>query len=586
MEVDKIQLQLDKHFKRCYTEFPYYAKHNLKVRNKDGQLLPFNLNEVQQALEEIQFDIENSGRLIRIYILKARQEGVSTWSTGRFFWKVTNNKNISAVIVTHEPAATRNLFDMQKRYYKHLDSEFKPTSKYNNVKVLQFNNDDETGLDSSIGVATAGVKDFGSSQTINYLHLSELSKWPRENESDLIISLFQCVPRIKNSAVIIESTAKGIGGEFYKGFNACRYQYELYCKDKKVLWKMNINKNANEAGSYSGIFIPWFVFKKYRELVPDDFTRTTEEKLLAEKFSLDNEQLMWYRSILADECRGSTNKRDQEYPMTAKSAFIGSGSPAFHTERVMELMDKCTDPIAIYTYNQTLSKLAETTNNGNSDNTVQVWEQPKTGAPYLISADVAEGLDHGDFNSATVWNHSTGKQVAGYHGHLSPFKFAHLLNFLGRMYNSAWIVPERNNHGISVVEKLLELDYPNIYVEMVEDPPHKPRRRFGWVTTTKSRVLMLDHLIDDVYEGIAGIADKATYLEMLNFRTQADGKIEADSGEYDDRVMDAAIGRYTLKTLSYLVSFSHYINNTNAGARVGGMGIGNIQHKPPVSAWN
>lgn len=575
----KTQEELDKHFYRCYTEFPYYAKYNLKIKTKEGTLTAFSLNEVQLLLEEIEADMVARGRLIRYYTLKARQFGVSTKVTGKFFWKVSNNKSKSAVIITHEPPATRNLFDMQKRYYKNLEPEFKPASKYNNVKVLQFDTNDETGLDSSIGVATAGVKDFGSSQTIHYLHISELAKWPRENEGDLLTSLFQCVPDEPDTAIVIESTAKGVSGEFYKGYWSSRYQYEVYLDSGVAKWKVKINKDADPANVFSSVFIPWYVFKKYRMEPPKDFERTAEESLMAAKYGLSDAQLYWYRYVLANKCKGNKATRDQEYPTTAKVAFLSSGRPAFPLERLMELKGKCPEPTITYDYNHAKRKLIE-----NKDGAIQVWQQPQVGAAYLISADVAEGLEHGDFDSATVWNHMTGIEVAHFHAHMSPIKFAYLLDFLGRMYNSAWIVPERNNHGITVVEKLLELDYPNLYVEMVEEPPRKPRRRFGWVTSTKTRPLIVDHLIDDVVEGVSGIKSKETFDEMMNFKTQANGKVEADEGEFDDRVLDCAIGRYTMKTLSYVVSFKHHFAQPVVGSSnpIGAL----AQQKPPVSAWN
>lgn len=580
----KAQRELDEHFLRCYTEFPYYAENNLRIKTKKGQLVPFKLNEVQQLLEDIENDITSQGRLLRLYVLKARQFGISTLTTGKFFWKVTNNKNRSAVIVTHEPPATRNLFDMQKRFYKNLNEEFKPSSKYNNVKVLQFDTDDETGLDSSIGVATAGVKDFGSSQTINYLHISELSKWPRENEGDLLTSLFQCVPREPDTMVVIESTAKGIGGEFYRGYWASRFQYEIYLKNGKPAWKVVINENADPTNNYSSVFIPWFVFSEYEMEPPANFTRTIEEEQMVTKYGITDRKLFFYRSILANECKGNKNTRSQEYPTTAKEAFIGSGSPAFDLERVVELRSKCPDPIKRFNYMYATGSLIE-----NPEGQILVWELPVSGRPYVISADVAEGLEHGDFNSLTVWDHMTGLEVATFHAHISPLKFAKLLAFLGKMYNSAWLVPERNNHGITVVERLVEepsvggLDYQNVYVEMVDDPPHQARRRFGWVTTTKSRVLMLDLLIEEVSEGSCGIRCKEKFDEMMDFKVQNDGKIEAESGSFDDRVMDSAIGRYAIKMLPFVISHRRNVVN---GEGYTSFSSTMVQKKPNVSAWN
>lgn len=575
---EQAQAKLDQHFLDCYTKFPYYAGHNLKIQTQEGELKNFELNEVQQILEDIILDIQNAGRLIRVYILKARREGVSTWSTGRFFWKVSNKRNKYAVIVTHESPATQFLFDMQRRYYKHLEPELKPVTKRNNARMLHFDNDEGSGLDSAISVGTAGVKDFGSGQMINYLHISELGKWPRENEEDLLISLFQCVPREADSTIIIESTAKGTSGEFYKGYWSSRFIYEVYLDGNEVKWRVTINEKADPSNIYSSIFIPWFVFKRYKIKAPANFKRTAEEELWAKRYGLDNDQLNWYRSILANECKGDKKKRDQEYPMTAKSAFIGSGTPAFDIEQVMELAENAVESKRRTNFVQS-SKVFVNHDEGH----LKIWQEPVAGTPYLISADVAEGLSHGDFDSATVWNHMTTEEVAKFHGKLSPFKFAYLLESLGYMYNTAWLVPERNNHGISVIEKLLELEYPNIYVEMIPDPPHKTRRRFGWVTSSKSRVLMIDTLIEDVNNGVHYIKDKGTFEEMLNFKVQNDGKIEADEGCYDDKVMDVAIGRYTLKTMPYALAFNR---NMIGGGYAHNSSNVLVQPAIPDGAWN
>jgi hypothetical protein len=544
--------ELDRHCLRCIKDFAYYARSNLKVQTEDSQLIPFELNEVQMILEEIWNDTVRQGRMVRFYILKARREGISTWATGKFFYKTSTLEQKNAVLVTHEPPATEFLFEMQKRYYAHLPREFKPHTKKNNARIIHFNNDQGTGLDSAIRVGTAGVKDFGSGQGIHYLHLSEFAKFPAENQRDLFISLAQPVPREKETAVIIESTAKGLGGEFYHGFYNARYVYEVYQDENGVAkWTVRINENADPTNEYAAIFIPWFVFKKYRMEPPAGFTRTAEEEQYALTYNLSDDQLYWYRWVLANKCNGDKNKRDQEYPPNAKSAFIGSGTPAFDINRVMYLKDKCTPPVARYDCLLDIGTFV-----ANAEGPFKVWEEPVAGRPYVISADVAEGLEHGDFDSVDVIDHTTGVQVAHYHGKVSPFQFAILLNWIGKRYNGGWVVPERNNHGITVVEKLQDLDYDNINVEMVEDFPNKPRKRFGFVTTKKSRELILDNLVRVVSEENPGIRCADTYEEMLNFKVQSDGKREADTGTFDDRVMSIAIGFYTMKHLPYVVPTS------------------------------
>lgn len=541
---------LEEHYRRCLTVFPYYSANNLKVQTEDSTLEPFVLHEVQLLLEEIWNDIESSGRPVRLYILKARRQGVSTWATGKIFHKASCRSNTNAVLIAHEPPATEYLFGMQQRYLLHLPPEFQPQTLKNNARTLHFNNEKGTGLDSRISVGTAGVKDFGSGQRIDLLHLSELPKYPAENQADLLISLFQCVPAKPGTAIIIEGTAKGIGGEFYKGFWGCRYVYELYLDENHLpAWRMRVNEGAPEENDFGSIFIPWFVFKEYRREVPEDFIRTAEEEQWVKTFNLCDEQLVWYRWVLANKCKNDLNKRNQEYPFTARSAFIGSGTPAFNVDRILFLKERCPPPIARYNCLINAGQWVV-----NPEGALQVWEEPVPGRPYVISADVAEGLVHGDFDSADVIDHMTGRQVAHFHGKMSPFDYAKLLKHLGNRYNDAWIVPERNNHGITIVEVLEDEGYVNLAFEIVPDPPHKPRKRNGFVTTIKSRKLILDTLIDLTMQEDCGIQCADTFEEMLNFKIQDDGKMEADPGSHDDRVMSIAIGYYHLKVLDYAVS--------------------------------
>lgn len=535
-------------FLKCHFDFPTYAKTNLKIQNIKTELVPLDLNNIQMLLEDIWLDIERNMPFVRLYILKARRFGVSTWVTGRFFWRTSLHENRYSVVVTHEPQATDYLFKMQKRYYDNSHPEFKPETKYNNTSKLEFNTSDGQGLDSAIRVGTANVGDFGSAMMIHDLLMSESAKYPQTSQKELEASILQCVPKVSDTAVVFESTAKGLGGEFYKGFWACRIRYEIYLNaEGKPAWRKVINPDADPSNQYCAVFIPAFAFLEYRMPVPEEFVRTAEEEKLVRTFNVPDEYLQWRRLTLANECKGDINVFHQEYPHTAREAFISSGTPSFDVEKVMQAREIALKfpPIARYECLKATGQWI-----ARPDGELLVWEEPRPGTPYLVSADVAEGLEHGDFDSASVWNHHTGVQVAHYHGHMDPYDFATYLNHLGRRYNNAWMVVERNNHGRGVVDRLLkDFMYPYIYVEKIVEPPNKPRKRFGWETNVKTRPLVIDNLKYQVHSDAHGIRCVECFDEMLNFKRQADGKEEADPGTFDDRVMECAIGKYALRRL-------------------------------------
>jgi hypothetical protein len=115
---------------------------------------------------------------------------------------------------------------------------------------------------------------------------------------------------------------------------------------------------------------------------------------------------------------------------------------------------------------------------------------------------------------------------------------------LGRRYNTALLAVERNNHGYSVNENICSAEYPRIYVEMVPEPPGKPRKRYGWVTSNATRPKIIDNLIREVLEDSHGIRCRETLSEMMSFQRQDNGRMEADPGKFDDRVISIAIGKY------------------------------------------
>jgi hypothetical protein len=565
------QQALDAHYQRCGWDYSYFCQHNHMVQNKKNELVYFKLNEAQVILEEIWADIEKAGRRIRLFCLKGRKQGISTWFESRGHWMIVGKgkyrkndkggvdylgptKNTNMSIIAHDPPTTETLFGICKRLEENLHPEFVFPKAKNNEHIILYKDDKDpknpASLDSSIVVGTANTQDFGSGMTLTISHRSELAKWPAENVKSLLLSLDNALPDHKNTAVLNESTAKGVGGEFHHGFVGCRYIYEVFQDKNQVAgWKMEINTDVNENNEYSRIFIPWFVTKEYARPPLADFKLTLEEKGWKEKYNLSDEQIQWYRWCLYNNCSGDKSLRAQEFPNCWQEAFISSGEPAFDTETILRLKDLCEPPIARYdcliSNGQFISK---------ADGAFKVWKEPDLKSNYVISADVSEGLAHGDFHSADVLEHDTGEQVAHYHGKMEPWEFASLLIAIGKRYNEAWLVPEKNNHGQQVIQELLKADYPNIYMEMIEEPPAKPRKRFGWVTTgsgDRKKQALIDNGKKIISEGNPGINDPLTYEEMLNFKRQADGKERADNGTFDDAVMSWLIGQYTRETLPY-----------------------------------
>ena len=70
-------------------DFTRFAEEQIRIVTKDASkgFVPFTLNEAQKRITELlDKQLKETGR-VRAIILKARQQGISTYCAGRVFWK-------------------------------------------------------------------------------------------------------------------------------------------------------------------------------------------------------------------------------------------------------------------------------------------------------------------------------------------------------------------------------------------------------------------------------------------------------------------------------------------------------------------
>ena len=502
--------------KRLRDEFDFYSKAALKIRTKEGDIKPLVLNNAQQILQKAIDEEMKSRGFVRIIILKARQQGLSTAVGGYMYFSVSQNRARKAMVVTHHADSTRALFDMTKRYHENCPEILRPSTKYSSRRELSFDQ-----LDSSYVVATAGGESIARGETISHLHASELAFWPVSAAKDNWNGLIQAVPETKGTAVFIESTANGITGLFYD------------------LWKGAVEGR----NGYRPVFIPWFLDTAYRSPCPEPLEHTPEEEGLIEQFKLDDEQLMFRRKRIAQT---SAELFKQEYPAYPDEAFLATGAPVFNPEQLVKLLEKSKPPVARLTL-----EADEWVNNPRGDLIQYYHHEP--GETYYIGADVAMGGGRGDYSVAQVLD-SKKRQVAVWRSNFyNPDYFATILEKLGRFYNEALIIPENNAHGILTCTRLgKDFAYPRIYmVTEVDKLTDRESVQIGFRTTVKTKPLIIDQLRAAIRDGELELNDKTTIREMLSFVVTESGSMEAEQGTHDDCVMALAMtnhvheGRFT-----------------------------------------
>lgn len=503
--------------KRLRDEFAFYSKSALKIRTKEGEIKPLVLNNAQRILQEAIDEEMKSRGYVRIIILKARQQGLSTAVGAYMYFSVSQNRARKAMVVTHLADSTRSLFDMTKRYHDNCPEILRPSTKYSSRRELSFDQ-----LDSSYVVATAGGESIARGETISHLHASELAFWPVNAAKENWNGLIQAVPETKGTAVFVESTANGITGLFYD------------------LWKGAVEGR----NGYRPVFIPWFLDDAYRTPCNEPLDHTPEEQSLIDRFNLDDDQLLWRRKRIAQT---SSELFKQEYPAVPDEAFLTTGAPVFNPEQLVKLLDSTKDPVA---------RLAlegdEWVNHPRGELTQYYPHVP--GETYYIGADIAMGGGgKSDFSVAQVLD-SKKRQVATWRSNFyNPDYLATVLEKLGRFYNEAFIIPENNAHGILTCTRLgKDFAYPNIYmVTEVDKLTDRESVQIGFRTTVKTKPLIIDQLRAAVRDGEIELNDKITIREMMSYIVTESGAMEAEPGCHDDCVMALAMtnhvheGRFT-----------------------------------------
>ena len=494
--------------KRLLTDFDFYSKAALKIRTKTGDISPLKLNTAQSILDKaVTAQLASEGK-VRVIILKARQQGLSTYTGGYLYFSVSQRPASKAMVITHHADSTRALFDMTKRFHEHCPDILKPHTKYSSRREMNFD-----VLDSSFVVATAGGESIGRGETLTHVHASELAFWQKSTALDNWNGLTQAVPNTPGTAIFVESTANGITGIFHD------------------LWAGAVDGS----NGYVPVFIPWFAGPEYREPVTTKFERSPEEIELAEKYDLDDEQLMFRRKKIA---QNGLDLFNQEYPSSPESAFRNTGRPVFNPEQLVGSLADTRD------LEQRLAWEDDEWRD-NARGELFTWRKHVPGESYCIGADPAMGLRDGDYSVAQVLD-SKKRQVACFRAHVHPDYFAQILYALGTYYNDALVAVENNSHGILTCTRLgKDLAYPNFYTEVqVDKLTDRETIKLGFTTTSKTKPLIIDQLRASMREKEIELNDKVTVREMMSYIVTESGAMQAEAGCFDDCVMSLAIANH------------------------------------------
>lgn len=188
------------------------------------------------------------------------------------------------------------------------------------------------------------------------------------------------------------------------------------------------------------------------------------------------------------------------------------------------------------------------------DRNFHIWENFQPESSYLIVADVARG-DGSDYSAFHVIDVTKMEQVAEYQGKVDLDMFTDFLFDVGMQFGGCMLVVENNNIGYSVLTKLVDKNYPNVYYSVKSSheyiEPHLAEGRSGaipgFTTSGKTRPLIVAKLEEFIRNQIITVRSQRLLNELTTF-VWHNGKPEAMKGYNDDLVMSMAIACWVRDT--------------------------------------
>lgn len=557
---------------RLRQDFAVYAEYNLRIIDKDGEIVKLSLNRMQRYLLKVILSLIIAGKPIRIYLVKGRQLGSTTFFTAFLYWLATMNKHKRVIAIAHDDEASENIGLRWQNYYWSSYKPLRPKFRKMNAKQIYFatplkemKNEADVGLDSLMMVKTADSASLGRSWTFNGALLTEFCIWPQLgiDVKKRMIALHNAIPKRRNTAVFIESSPQGdnYGKTFWDDLKngyikifvswlaEDEYRTRLRKSDYFELSEVEDSRYGNELVERSKVLVElkkWYPAEEFgANTFPDEASFKTYAGWLHHEVYC---RLQWRRETIdGPECQGDKDEFKKEYPTCVEDGFGARSKSVFGPIELLRIRDyirthEIKPRLKAYHHDDKDEEYYYDSKLG----TLRIFEEPQEGAVYVIGADAAQGVPDGDDSSFVVLKLPNGSgplvEVASFNDIIQPTEFAGALYCIQKYYNNALLGVEREYKAGHAVIDVLRKVYrcPNLY--WFKNPNKKPDAKqeivWGWRTTEVTRPIMISNMMDWVKNRDIIINSEKIVSQMDTFcENPKTGKIEATPGSHDDLVL-------------------------------------------------
>lgn len=169
---------------------------------------------------------------------------------------------------------------------------------------------------------------------------------------------------------------------------------------------------------------------------------------------------------------------------------------------------------------------------------LQVYQLPQPGARYALGGDPAEGNPTSDDSALAVLEVDSGEEAASLAGKFQPAVFAGYVDTIGRFYNGAPAMIERNNHGHAVLLWLRD----NSRLKRLLGHDGKE----GWNSSSRGKALLYEAVADSFRTGSTILHNFGTLTQLQSIEGST---LRAPEGEHDDRADSYALAEVGRRAL-------------------------------------
>lgn len=574
---------------RIAHDFHYWAARYVRIKSKEGDIIPFRLNAPQRRLVEAFEGMRLRAVPIRLVLLKARQWGGSTATQLYMAWiQLVHRTGWNSLIIGHQSAATaevNGMFELMMEHYPiellvDLDCQVPPKA----VKMSNLHGTTSTRVvplrNARIKLGTAERPQSVRGGDSSMVHCTEVAFWKKtegRTPTQMMKAATSGVLYRPLTMIVYESSANGVGNFFHSEYEAAKaglsqfeslfvawYEIEQYSLEfNEANMPRSESKGAPRFATAREL-ARWMLVNRYdgsamsERTVPGRYIWRLWER------GATLEAINWYiaeRTKYVDHADMAS-----EFPSDDIEAFAHSGSRVFSLERLEQMRENCAAPAFT-------GDLVADAPSGPAAikglrfepfdcGKLHIWEMPAKHDPdsltppmadrYVTTVDIGGRSPQSDWSVIHVLDRAPLAEglpvatVAQWRGHVDMDLLAWKAAQIAAFYGNSLLVIESNTVETTESDRWVDGDqspylfimldrvYPNIY--------YRANGRPGFHTNIVTKPMVISTLVQAVRDGLLVERSQECIDEFCCYERRPDGSFGAIAGKHDDMLMTRAIG--------------------------------------------